>query len=149
MKSRTMKYYNWSEDLQPVILANLNELLAAEGTAPLRQLHGGTFKDGKWVSVMDSKDYRNYWHAYLDLFDEEGVRNDNFQDVYFSHHDNHEAWDELYQLAEKFGDVKRSNYTHSDPKWACNLVTAVRKMLKDNDIVNDIDGSAVTIWWSW
>ena len=147
MKVRTSEYYNWAEDFQPEILKNLNELLVADGIEPLKNLHGGTFKDGKWGHRgADINDYRNYWHVYLELFGE-GLSNDQFQVVYFDHPDN--DWEYWYSLAEQFADKARSGYDHSDPKWACHLVTAVRKMLKDHNLITDPDGKALTIWWSW
>ena len=51
MEKHTVDYYEWMDDVGPAILANLNELLVAKGIEPLRELHGGTFKDGKWVDV--------------------------------------------------------------------------------------------------
>lgn len=143
MTPKTVAYYDWFEDLQPVILANLNEILASKGIDPLRDLHGGSFKDGKWVGVLDSKDYRNYWHVYLELWGER-VRNDSYDEVYYPWCDDDEEWDYCYERAEKFADIKRSGYPHTDPKWACDLVTAVRKMCRDYDLYE-----GVLIKWSW
>lgn len=149
MKPRTVEYYNWFEDLQPVILSNLNEILVAKGINPVRDLHGGAFKDGKWVGVLDSKDYRNYWHFYIELWGER-LHNDQYQVEYFPHPDNDDEWDYLNERADKFADVRRSGYTHSDPHWPRDLVTAVRKMFKDHpDMIDDADGSRLVIWWSW
>jgi len=148
INARKNDYYDWAYDLKPEIIKNLNELLVAEGTEPLTDLHGGKFLNGKWVSCLDSKDYRNYWHVYLELF-AEGLRNDQFLVTYFPHPDNDEEWDYCYNLADEFCEKKRSGYEHSDPHWARHLVTAVREMLKDNDMIKDIDGESLTIWWSW
>ena len=143
MTPKTVEYYDWFEDLQPIILANLNEILAGKGIDPVRDLHGGSFKDGKWVSVSDSRDYRNYWHVYLELWGER-VRNDSYDEVYYPWSDDDEEWAYWYEQAEKFADIKRSGYPHTDPKWACDLVTAVRKMCRDHDLYE-----GVLIKWSW
>lgn len=141
MTPKSTEYYDWFEDLQPVILANLNEILVSKGIDPLQDLHGGNFKDGKWVGVLESDDYRNYWHVYLDLWGE-NVRNDSYDQVYYACDD--EEWDYYYEQAEQFGDVTRSGYKHSDPKWACDLVDAVRKMCRDHNLYE-----FVLIKWSW
>lgn len=146
MEKKTIEYYNFHEDLQPEILKNLNELLVAEGIEPMRDLHGGTIKDGKWVSVLESRDYRNYWHVYIELWGER-IRNDSFDEAYFPHVDNDEEWNYLYERAEKFAECR--TYEHSDPKWPRHLVTAMRKMIKDNELVKDPDGELVLIKWSW
>ena len=70
MNSKEITTYDWIEDVGPEILKNLNELLAAKGVEPLEDLHGGLFLDNKWVGVSDSSDYRNYWHAYIELWGE-------------------------------------------------------------------------------
>ena len=44
MRSKQITVYDWMEDFEPILLENLNELLEAEGTEPLEQLHG-YFKD--------------------------------------------------------------------------------------------------------
>ena len=82
MKSKSVDTFDWMEYVQPELLKHLNELLVAKGIEPLRELHGGTFLDGKWVGVLESNDYRNYWHAYLELWGER-LRNDSYQSVYF------------------------------------------------------------------
>ena len=68
MKTKQVTVYDWIEDVVPELLNNLNTLLVAKGIEPLKDLHGGAFLDNKWVGVMDSKDYRNYWHAYVDCW---------------------------------------------------------------------------------
>ena len=114
LKPEMIATYDWMDDIEPIILKNLNELLVAEGIEPLRDLHGGCFKDGKWVKPLDSDDYRNYWHVYVELFGEK-LSNDNYQVVYFPHPDDDEGWDYLYGLADKF--ASGSTHKHSDPKW--------------------------------
>jgi len=145
MQAKTTQYYDWN-DIEPEILKNLNELLVADGIDPIPDLHGGTFKDGKWVGILESNDYRNYWHVYLELWGER-LYNDQYQVVYFDHPDN--EWSYSYEIAEKFCSKDRSGYDHSDTNWARHLVTAVRKMLKDNNLITDPDGEEVVIWWSW
>lgn len=146
MTPKTITYYNFIEDLQPEILKNLNELLAADGIEPLDNLHGDSFKDGKWVSVTESKDYRNYWHLYLDLWGEH-VRNDSFDEVWFPHVDNEDEWEYLYETALEFG--QQIHRPTTDPTWPKHLVTAVRKMIADHDLVKDQDGECILIKWSW
>ena len=51
MEKHTVEYYDWINDVGPKILAKLNDLLVAKGIETLRELHGGTFKDGKWESA--------------------------------------------------------------------------------------------------
>jgi hypothetical protein len=143
MTPKTVEYYDWFEDLEPIVLENLNEILVSKGIEPVKNLHGGAFKDGKWVSVLESKDYRNYWHAYLDLWGER-VRNDSYDEAYYNWCDDDEEWSYCYEQAEKFGDVKGSGYNHSDPKWACDLVDAIRKMCRDHNLYEGI-----LIKWSW
>ena len=92
MKTKTIETYDWIEDVQPELLKNLNELLVAKGIEPLEHLHGGSFLDGKWVSILKSKDYRNYWHAYLELWGE-GLDNDNYQAMWFPEHDYDKGWE--------------------------------------------------------
>lgn len=149
MKSKTLNYYDWFEDLKPQILENLNEILAEKGINPVRDLHGGAFKDGKWVGILESEDYRNYWHVWLELWGE-GVRNDSYDTVWFPNihdDDSDDGWSWVYEKAEQFATER--NKDHSDPKWACDLVTAVRKMLKDNGFCKDLDGEEIVIWYSW
>ena len=146
MKTELIKTYNWIEDFGPAILKNLNELLVAEGTDPISQLHGGSFKDGKWVDVLKSDDYRNYWHVYLALFGDD-LRNDSYQRVYFPHYNDAEQWGYISDRAEESTSGK--NYKHSDPKWARNLVTALRKTLEENIEPDDADGYRIVFWWCW
>jgi hypothetical protein len=146
MKSKTITTYDWIEDVGPIILKNLNELLIRDGIEPLDTLHGGYFKDGKWVGALESRDYRNYWHVYTELFGE-NLHNDSYQVVYFPHPDTDEEWDYLYELAEKF--AKNSTHEHSDMKWPRHLVTAIRKMCLNNLPIDDLDGSRIVFWWSW
>jgi hypothetical protein len=143
MTPKTVEYYDWFEDLQPIILANLNEILVSKGITPLHDLHGGQFYEGKWERVNGHSDYRNYWHAYIDLWGER-VRNDSYDEIYFPWCDNEEEWKYWYERAEKFGDVKRSGYVHTDPKWACDLVHAIRKMCRDHNLYE-----SVLIKWCW
>ena len=70
MKTKQVTVYDWIEDIGPELLNNLNTLLVAKGIEPLKSFHGGTFLDNKWVGVLESKDYRNYWHGYLELWGE-------------------------------------------------------------------------------
>lgn len=96
-------------------------------------------KDGEWSNTTTT-------HVYpTDLMKVD----EQLQVTYFQHPDYEEDWNYFYEQAEKFCDVKRSGYIHTDPKWACNLVTAVRTTLRDNNLVTDVDGGAVTFWWSW
>jgi hypothetical protein len=139
-----MEYFDWIEDVQPMLLKNLNELLVAKNIEPMSQLHGGTFKDGKWVRVLDSNDYRNYWHVYLELFGE-GLRNDQYQVTYFPEAEDSD-WSYCYERADKFCEKSRSGYDHTDPHWARDLVTAVKKWVEENVDPKD---TKVTFWWSW
>jgi hypothetical protein len=139
-----MEYFDWMEDVGPAILQNLNELLVAKNIEPLVQLCGGSFKDGKWVGILDSKDYRNYWHVYLELFGE-GLRNDQYQVEYFPEVE--DDWYRCYELADKFcEEQQRSGYDHTDPHWARDLVTATKKWVDENV---DPHNPKVTFWWSW
>ena len=141
IQPKTTEYYDWFEDLEPIILSNLNEILVSKGIDPVRDLHGGAFKDGKWVGVLESRDYRNYWHAYLELWGER-VRNDTFDEVYYPWCDDEDEWAYWYERASN--PKSRSIYPWSDPKWACDLVHAVRKMCRDHNLYE-----SVLIKWSW
>ena len=143
MTPKNVEYYDWFEDLEPIVLANLNEILVSKGIEPLEHFRGGAFKDGKWVGICDSEDYRNYWHLYIDLWGGR-VRNDSYDEVYFPWCDDDEEWEYWYEKADKFCDVKRSGYVHADPQWGRDLVTAIRKLCKDHNLY---DG--VLIHWSW
>lgn len=143
MTPKTVEYYDWFEDLQPIILANLNEILVSKGIDPLKDFHGGSFKDGKWIGPLESNDYRNYWHVYIDLWGEQ-VGNDSYDEVYYAESDDDEEWTRYYEQAKEFCNVKRSGYEHSDPNWARDLVDAIRKMCRDHRLY---DG--VLIYWSW
>ena len=141
MKKYTVDYYNWIEDIGPVLLANINELLVAKGIEPLTQLAGGSFLNGKWVDVLDSNDYRNYWHAYIHIWGER-LNNDSYQGVYFPNPDIDEEWqwyiDELRRWAS-------SHYTPSDPNWTDDLIIAMRKLVKENFPLDQ----EVIFWWCW
>lgn len=139
---KTVECYDWFEDLEPIVLANLNEILVSKGIEPLNEFRGGTFLDNKWVDICDSEDYRNYWHLYLDLWGER-VRNDSYDEAYYPWCDDDEEWAYYYEKAEKFAN-RNITYKHTDPKWGCDLVTAIRKMCKDHNLY---DG--VLIHWSW
>ena len=141
IQPKTVEYYDWFEDLEPIIVANLNEILISKGIEPLKELHGGSFKDGKWVSVSESEDYRNYWHAYLELWGER-VRNDSYDMAYYAESDDDEDWEYDYEQAAN--PKSRSSYPWSDPKWACDLVDAVRKMCRDHNLYGN-----VLIKWCW
>jgi hypothetical protein len=141
MKSEQVTVYNWIEDFGPILLDNLNELLVAKGIEPMRDLHGGSFLDGKWVGVLESKDYRNYWHAYLELWGER-LHNDNYQAMYFPEHDNDEEWE---YCKEQLREWAVSHYKPTDPNWTDDLVDAVRKIVVDN-FPND---ERITFWWCW
>jgi hypothetical protein len=143
IRAKTTEYYDWFEDLEPIVLDNLNEILVSKGIDPLSRLHGGMFKDGKWVSIGEGNDYRNYWHLYLDLWGER-VRNDSYDEACYPWCDDDEEWEYWYEKADKFCDVKRSGYVHSDPQWGRDLVTAIRKLCKDHNLY---DG--VLIKWCW
>lgn len=146
MTPKTVEYYDWINDVGPAILKNLNELLVADGVEPLRDLHGGSFLDNKWVKVLDSNDYRNYWHVYLELFGER-MSNDQYQVVYFP--DSGEDWDYAYERADEFCSPKRSGYEHTDPQWARLLVTATKKWVDEYVTPDEYGGRRVVFWWSW
>ncbi len=141
MKTTTTEVYNWMEDVGPELLKNLNELLEAKGVEPLRDLHGGSFKDGRWVGVLESDDYRNYWHAYLELWGER-LHNDNYQAMWFPEHDNDEEWE---YCKEQLREWAVSHYRPTDPNWTDDLVTAMRKLVVEH-FPNDEE---VVFKWSW
>lgn len=146
MKSKSFEFYDWKEDFEPELLKSMNEILVSEGIDPISQIYGGTFKDGKWVSCVDSNDYRNYWHIYIELWGE-NLNNDQYQTTYFPHPDNIEEWDRLTLMA--IDSAVRRTYEHSDPTWPRHLIYAVRKVLKDNNMIKDPDGDSITFWWNW
>ena len=141
MKTTTTEVYNWMEDVGPELLKNLNELLVTKGVEPLRDLHGGTFKDGRWVGVLESDDYRNYWHAYLELWGER-LHNDNYQAMYFPEHDSDEEWD---YCKEQLREWAVSHYKPTDPNWTDDLVDAMRRVVKEHFP----DDEEIVFKWSW
>lgn len=141
MKTTTVEVYDWIEDVGPELLKNLNELLVTKGVESLRDLHGGAFKDGRWVGVLESDDYRNYWHAYLELWGER-LHNDNYQAMYFPEHDNDEEWD---YCKEQLREWAVSHYKPTDPNWTDDLVTAMRKLVVEH-FPNDEE---IVFKWSW
>lgn len=142
MKTTTIEVYNWMNDVGPELLNNLNELLEAKGIETLRDLHGGAFLDGRWVGVLESKDYRNYWHAYLELWGEK-LHNDSYQSMWFNEHDNDEEWDYCKErLREWSGD---RTYNHTDPNWTDDLVDAMRKVVKEHFPYDE----EVVFKWCW
>lgn len=145
MEKHTVEYYDWIEEVCPEILAKLNELLVAKGIDPLDQLHGGNFKDGKWVGSLESEDYRNYWHAYLELWGE-GLNNDSFQVAYFSDPDDDEQWEYCIKRLRKWAVEV---YKPADPNWTDDLVTAVRTVVKENFATDDYGSCKVVFWWCW
>jgi len=141
MKTETIEVYDWMEDVDPELLKNLNELLVAKGIDPTHDLHGGSFKDGKWVGVLESNDYRNYWHAYLELWGER-LHNDSYQSVYFPEHDSDEEWDYCKERLRKWAV---GYYKPTDPYWTDDLVDAMRRVVKEH-FPNDEE---VVFKWSW
>ena len=141
MKTTIIEAYDWMEDVGPELLKNLNELLVAKGIGPLKQLHGGKFKDGRWVGIMDSNDYRNYWHAYIELWGER-LHNDSYQSMYFHEHDNDEEWD---YCKERLREWAVSHYKPTDPNWTDDLVTAMRKLV----VEHFPDDERIVFWWCW
>lgn len=147
MRKNTLDYYDWIEDVQEVILANLNELLEAKSIEPLEDLHGGHFKDGKWVSVLESEDYRNYWHAYIKIWGND-LRNDSFQIVYFPDpiDDEDNLWEYCINRLRKWAIEV---YNPTDPNWTDDLVLAVRKTVKENFPHDESWNYRVVFWWGW
>lgn len=142
MRTQTIQVYDWMDDVSPELLKNLNELLVAKGIEPLHDLHGGAFLDGKWVGVLDSKDYRNYWHAYLELWGER-LHNDNYQAMWFPEHDNDEEWEYCKERLLEWSSDR--TYEHTDPNWTDDLVTAMRKLVTEHFP----DDKRIVFWWSW
>lgn len=144
MNSKEITTYDWIEDVGPEILKNLNELLVAKGIEPVHDLHGGSFKDNKWVDISDSRDYRNYWHAYLEAWGE-NLRNDSYQSTFFPEHDNDKEWESWKEYLRNWANHIYRNYNHTDPNWTDDLVDAVRKTARENFP----DDERITFWWCW
>lgn len=136
MKPKTMSYYDWHGDFEPELIKNINELLAKQNIDPIKYLHGGYLKDGKWVDVGQGE-YRNFWHVYLDMF-VENLRNDNYVVTYFPD-DSDEDWEYARKSVSKgYGD------------WAVVVLDAVRKTLKDNGLYDENgDADKIVFWFSW
>lgn len=134
MKPRTTYYFDWFEDIEPEILKNLNEILVDKGIEPMNDhLYGGFLKDGKWVSVSEGGEYRNYWHIFVGLWGEE-IRNDHFVNIYFP--DDEEGLEYCREKARKqYGE------------WAVDLVDAVEKTVHEhNELIMDYSAN---VWFSW
>jgi hypothetical protein len=144
MKTQTIETYDWMEDVEPELLKNLNELLAKKGIDPMEQLHGGAFLDGKWVSVSESNDYRNYWHAYLEVWGEK-LHNDSYQTVWFNDPDDDEEWRWYKEHLREWSSKPTNGYKHTDPNWTDDLVDAMRKVVKEH-LPYD---KRTVFWWSW
>ena len=142
MKTKQVNTYDWIEDVGPEILKNLNELLAAKGIEPLEDLHGGSFLDNKWVGISESEDYRNYWHAYIELWGEK-LHNDSYQTAWFPEVDEDDGWDYYKETLRKWSGDR--TYQHTDPDWTDDLVDAVRKTAKENFP----DDEQIVFWWCW
>lgn len=149
MKTETIETYDWQEDVEPALLDNLNKLLVAKGIEPLDQLQGGRFKDGKWVEYdVESKDYRNYWHAYLELWGEH-LRNDSYQETWFDEPDDDDGWENCKEILRNWSK-SQYNYVYADPNWTDDLVDAMRKVVTEHFPVNSKwGGCRVVFWWSW
>lgn len=141
MKTQIIHVYDWIEDVGPEILKNLNELLVAKGIEPLTELDGGTFKDGKWVGVLESNDYRNYWHAYLELWGDR-LHNDSYQSMWFIAHDDEEGMD---YYKKRLREWAVSHYKPTDPNWTDDLVDAVLKVVKEHFPYDE----EVIFKWCW
>jgi hypothetical protein len=149
MKSSQTTTYDWQEDVEPVLRANLNELLVAKGIEPLADLHGGAFLDGRWVSVTESRDYRNYWHAYVEMWGER-LHNDSYQNVWFNDADDDEEWDYCVKHLREWANHVYRQYGHTDPNWTDDLVTALRKTIKEHFPRDEVyGGHPVVFWWCW
>jgi hypothetical protein len=149
MKTQTVEAYDWQEDVEPELLKNLNELLVAKGIDPMEQLHGGAFLDGKWVSVGESRDYRNYWHAYTEMWGER-LHNDSYQNVWFNDADDDEEWDYCIKHLREWANHIYRQYNHTDPNWTDDLVTAMRKVVKEHFPKDEVHGGhPVVFWWCW
>jgi len=137
MKSHTVKYYDWFQDVQPTLYNNLCAALTKSGITPPPDFRGGPFKDGKWTDHnTPDYDYIDFWHMYMDVF-EEKVRNDSYILTYFPDNDVVE-WDHIrYNAVQKHG------------KLALALVDAVYKMLVDNKIYDKHGSARMVIWFSW
>ena len=149
MKIKTVETYDWQEDVEPELLKNLNELLVAKGIDPMEQLHGGAFLDGKWVSISQSRDYRNYWHGYIELWGEK-LHNDSYQNVWFNDADDDEEWDYCRDRLREWSAKPTNGHTHVDPNWTDDLVIAMRKVVKEHFPKDDVHGGhPVVFWWCW
>jgi len=149
MKTQTIETYDWQEDVEPELLKNLNELLVAKGIDPMEQLHGGAFLDGKWVSVSQSRDYRNYWHAYVEMWGER-LHNDSYQNVWFNDADDDEEWVYCRDRLREWSASPTNGHTHVDPNWTDDLVIALRKVVKEHFPKDEKHGGhPVVFWWCW
>lgn len=131
MQTRTVEYYDWFKDFEPEVMQNLCDLLRAQGIDAPRDMHGGYFKDGKWVGIGEGE-YRNFWHCFLDCWGDD-IRNDTYVTFYFPESDEDDEWQYHYDtVVETRGE------------WARDLVTAVRKVVRDHNWREPI-----VVWFSW
>jgi hypothetical protein len=150
MKTEQITTYNWQQDVGPELLKNLNEILEAKGIEPLHDLHGGRFKDGKWVGFgIETNDYRNYWHAYIELWGER-LFNDSYQNVWFNDADDDSEWDYCRDRLRAWSSGRYRGSAHADPNWTDDLVTAMRQVVKEHfPSDGTYGGHPVVFWWSW
>jgi hypothetical protein len=144
MKTKTVEAFDWQEDVEPELLKNLNELLVAKNVEPMDQLHGGAFLDGKWVSISETRDYRNYWHAYIELWGEK-LHNDSYQTMWFPAHDDDEEWEYCRDRLREWSASPTNGHKHVDPNWTDDLVTSMRKVVKEHFPYDE----RVVFWWCW
>lgn len=156
MNLKTIEVCDWTNEFGPAVLDNLNKILVAKGIEPLKELHGGWFKDGKWVNITlhESSEYRNYWHIYADMWGE-GIMNGHYQNVYFPNPNNDEEWDFLARYACGYRPNNDANVVYQN--WPADLVHAVRMTLKEHFTCEEIGGNGnfdkdtyrLVFEWDW
>lgn len=129
MKPSWRVYYDFRTQFEPELLKYLNALLVLEGTDPVQSLHGGLWHQGHWVEEGSEppldREYRNYWHAWLDLWGDR-VSNGSYVSTWFPDAGDSVDWQAYFTQAQRRG------------AWARTLVGAVRALTRDYNITDTI-----------
>lgn len=138
LSPKQVNYYDW-EDFHLSMLDHLNKLLVQSGIDPIEDLHGGLFKDGKWVDRNwdwdDGYEYRNYWHVFIEIYGKR-VRNNAYCSIPIYIDDESVALDKQ-EAIKQYGE------------WATLLVDAVVNMVKENNLADENGLADLLIHYCW
>jgi hypothetical protein len=80
----------------------------------------------------------------------ERLHNDSYQNVWFNDADDDEEWDYCVKHLREWANHVYRQYGHTDPNWTDDLVTAMRRVVKEHFPKDEkYGGHPVVFWWSW